>query len=127
MDPQAAGYAAKRQFGNATLLQERSHEVIGFRLETVWQDLRFAIRQLRKNAGFASTAIVILTLGIGASVAIFAFVDAALIKPLPYLNPTRLAGVFERVEIWEESAWKTYTAEIELNANAFAEKVGDAN
>jgi macrolide transport system ATP-binding/permease protein len=96
MDPEAAGYAAKRQFGNATLLQERSHEVIGFRLETVWQDLRFAIRQLRKNAGFASTAIVILTLGIGASVAIFAFVDAALLQPLPYRDPGRLVNLFER-------------------------------
>ena len=95
MDPEAAGYAAKRQFGNATLLQERSHEVIGFRLETVWQDLRFAIRQLRKNAGFASTAIVILTLGIGASVAIFAFVDAALLQPLPYRDPGRLVNLFE--------------------------------
>ena len=95
MDPEAAGYAAKRQFGNATLLQERSHEVIGFRLETVWQDLRFAIRQLRKNAGFALTAIVILTLGIGASVAIFAFVDAALLQPLPYRDPGRLVNLFE--------------------------------
>jgi hypothetical protein len=55
------------------------------------QDLRFALRQLRKNPGFAITAILILTLGIAASVAIFSFVDAALIKPLPYQNPTRLA------------------------------------
>jgi macrolide transport system ATP-binding/permease protein len=95
MEPEAARYAAKRQFGNATLLQEQSNEVIGFRLETVWQDLRFAIRQLRKNAGFALTAILILTLGIGASVAIFAFVDAALLQPLPYRDPGRLVNLFE--------------------------------
>src|ERR1700744_3097895 len=95
MEPEAARYAAKRQFGNATLLQEQSHEVIGFRLETVWQDLRFAIRQLRKNAGFALTAILILTLGIGASVAIFAFVDAALLQPLPYRDSGRLGNLVE--------------------------------
>jgi macrolide transport system ATP-binding/permease protein len=95
MAPEAAKYAAMRQFGNATRLKERSHEVVGFKVETVGQDLKFAVRQLRKNPGFAATAIVILALGIGASVAIFAFVDAALIKPLPYPNPTRLMAVNE--------------------------------
>jgi len=59
------------------------------------QDLRYAFRQLRKSPGFACTAILILTLGISASVAIFGFVDAALIKPLPYPNPTRLVDVTE--------------------------------
>ena len=59
------------------------------------QDLRFAWRQLRKNPGFAITATLILALGIGASAAIFAFVDAALIKPLPYRDAARLAAVYE--------------------------------
>ena len=54
------------------------------------QDLRYAFRQLRKGPGFACTAVLILTLGIGASVSIFGFVDAALIKPLPYKDPNRL-------------------------------------
>jgi macrolide transport system ATP-binding/permease protein len=67
-------------------------------LENTLQDFRFAIRQLRKNPGFTATAIFILALGMCASVAIFAFVDAALIKPLPYQNPGRLVGVFERIE-----------------------------
>ncbi len=95
MTAEAARTAAMRQFGNATRLRERSHEVVGFKLETVAQDFRFALRQLRKNPGFAVTAIVILALGIGASVAIFAFVDAALIKPLPYPEPGRLVAVNE--------------------------------
>src|SRR5882757_1918602 len=82
MTPEAARYAARRQFGNTTRLQEQSHEVVGFRAETVWQDLRFAIRQLRKNPGFAGTAVLVLALGIAASVSIFAFVDAALLRPL---------------------------------------------
>ena len=61
-----------------------------FSLEIMLQDVRFAVRQLRKNAGFAGTAILVLALGMAASVAIFAFVDAALLQPLPYKDPSRL-------------------------------------
>jgi macrolide transport system ATP-binding/permease protein len=61
------------------------------------QDLRYALRQLRKSPGFAGTAILVLTLGISASVSIFGFVDAALIKPLPYASPNRLVEVTESV------------------------------
>jgi len=61
------------------------------------QDLRYALRQLRKSPGFACTAMLVLTLGMCASVSIFAFVDAALIKPLPYPNPNRLVLVTESV------------------------------
>ena len=93
--PEAARYAAMRQFGNATLLRERSHEVMGFRAETVAQDLRFAVRQLRRNAGLAVAAILVLALGIGASTAIFHFVDALLIQPLPYANPNQLVDIDE--------------------------------
>jgi macrolide transport system ATP-binding/permease protein len=64
------------------------------------QDLRYALRQLRKSPGFACTAILILTLGMGASVAIFGFVDAALIKPLPYKDPNRLVDVTESVAMF---------------------------
>jgi predicted permease len=100
MTPEEARHAAMRQFGNATRLKEKSHEVVGFHAETVLQDLNFALRQLRRNPGFAVTAILILALGIGASVAIFAFVDAALIKPLPYPNPTRLVEVTESLALF---------------------------
>ena len=99
MPPRAARTMAARQFGNPEKLKESSHEVIGFRFETVAQDLRYALRQLRKNPGFAATATLILTLGIGASVAIFGFVDAALIKPLPYLDSSRLTMLFESIPL----------------------------
>lgn len=63
--------------------------------ENMAQDVRFAIRQLRKNLVFAFTAIVTLALGLCASVALFAFVDAALIKPVPFPAPARLVHVTE--------------------------------
>src|SRR5271168_4654071 len=64
------------------------------------QDLRFAFRQFKKSPGFTLTAILMLAVGIGASVAILAFVDAALIKPLPYANPARLADVTEKTTLF---------------------------
>jgi macrolide transport system ATP-binding/permease protein len=72
-------------------------------IENLLQDLRFAFRQLVKNPGFAVTAIVILTLGIAASAALFAFVDAALLKPLPYYQPQRLAAVYESAAAFAHS------------------------
>jgi len=100
MTLEEARLAAGREFGNATRLKEQSHEAVGFGFETVAQDLKFALRQLRKNPGFTATAVLILALGMGASVAIFAFVDAALIKPLPYPNPTRLMDVTESLALF---------------------------
>jgi predicted permease len=97
LSPEAAHYAAKRQFGNSARLKEESLDKVAFSFETALQDFRYAVRQLRNKPGFAATAILILALGIGASVAIFAFVDAALIKPLPYPNPNRLVDVTESV------------------------------
>ena len=69
-------------------------------LEHLLQDLRFAIRQLVKYPGFSLTAIIVLALGVGASVSIFAFVDAALIKPLPYRDPASLVHVTESVAMF---------------------------
>jgi predicted permease len=103
MTPEAARYAAIRQFGNATLLQERSRDVVAFRAETVAQDLRFALRQLLRSPGFAVTAILVLALGIGASTAIFGFVDAVLIQPLPYAQPNRLVDVDESETVFPRS------------------------
>jgi macrolide transport system ATP-binding/permease protein len=99
MTPEAARYAAARRFGNSTQLRERSSSLVSFRFETIAQDLRFTLRQLRKDPGFAATAVSILALGIASSVAIFAFVDAALIKPLAYKDPTRLSVLFESIPI----------------------------
>jgi macrolide transport system ATP-binding/permease protein len=87
---------AKVEFGNAQAARERFY----LRSRVEWldnlvRDIRFAFRQLLKNPGFSFAAIAVLALGIGACVAVFAFVDAALIKPLPYADPQRLVHVTE--------------------------------
>ena len=74
----------------------------------LFQDLQYAMRQLRQNIGFACTSIFVLGLGICASVAIFAFVDAALIKPLPYPNSDRLVEVTESAPMFPDGADLSY-------------------
>src|SRR5215469_12400171 len=96
VSPDEARYAARRAFGNTTLIKEQMHEAWGgASFERFWQDLRYAVRVLLKNRAFSATAILVLALGIGTSVAMFAFVDAAMIKPLPYADPQRLVRVTE--------------------------------
>jgi macrolide transport system ATP-binding/permease protein len=100
MNPDQARRNALLKLGGVESTKQayRDGNTIPF-LENLLQDLRFAIRQLRKNLGFTCTAVLMLALGICTSVAIFAFVDAALIKPLPYKNPERLVAVFESIPV----------------------------
>jgi hypothetical protein len=98
MTREQARRAARCEFGNVTLIEERSREVWQWpTLESILADLRYTFRQLSRAPGFTVTAIVVLALGIGASVAIFAFVDAALLEPLAYADPNRLMAVNESI------------------------------
>jgi macrolide transport system ATP-binding/permease protein len=90
-----ARYAALRAFGGVAQRKEECRDMRHVNLvDHGMQDLRFALRQLRKHRGFACTAVAVLSVGIAGSVAIFGFVDSALIKPLPYRDPSRLVTVF---------------------------------
>ena len=105
-------------------------------VENLLRDTRFAIRQLRKNPGFTSTAVLVLGLGMCASVAIFAFVDATLIKPLPYRDPARLVGIFETIPLCPQCPlsypdyldWKrlnkVFTAADAFEGNGFSLRTG---
>ncbi len=63
-------------------------------METVWQDLLFALRMMRKNLGFTTAAVLCLMLGIGATTGIFTVVNAVLLQPLPYTHSERLVRVY---------------------------------
>jgi len=62
-------------------------------LETIWQDTGYALRTMRKNPGFAATAVLVLALGIGGNAAMFTVIRAVLLKPLDYRDPDRLVQV----------------------------------
>jgi predicted permease len=94
MSAKAARVAAMRQFGNTARLKERSHEAIGFRFESVMQDLRYAARQLWMNPGFTVVITLTLALSIGANSAIFSVIDSVLLKALPYPEADWLMRVF---------------------------------
>src|SRR6202453_1574673 len=66
-------------------------------METVFHDLRYALKQLSKNAGFSVVVILTLALSIGANTAIFSVVDALLLRPLPYPEPQRLGSLMQRI------------------------------
>jgi hypothetical protein len=96
MSAAEARHDAQLRFGNSTLLKEAAREnEIMIWLETAMQDVRYALRGLRRSPGFAATAILSLGLGIGANTAIFSFVNALLLKHLPVPESARLVQFAE--------------------------------
>lgn len=93
---QEADRAARRAFGNSTLLHETSQEMWRWvQLERLWQDARYAFRLLARDRAFTAIVVIVLALGIGANAAIFSVVNTVLLRPLPYSDSDRL------VQIWE--------------------------
>src|SRR5882724_11212627 len=87
--------AARREFGNVTLVEEDSREVWRWpSIENLITDLRYGLRTLRKNLGFTAAAVITLALGIGANAAIFGLVDSAFLRGLPFREPERLVHIW---------------------------------
>jgi predicted permease len=92
-----ARYAAHQAFGNTTLIREQTHEAWGWaQFERLFQDLRYALRQLQRSPGFTSVCLITLALGIGANTAMFSVVQGVILAPLPFPQANRLVFLWEK-------------------------------
>jgi putative ABC transport system permease protein len=93
-DPEQARFAVRREFGNVDMVTEVTREMWGWvLLERLGRDMRFGLQSLWKHPGFAITAILIISLGVGANTAVFSVVNELLIRPLPYADAARIVDL----------------------------------
>jgi predicted permease len=104
MTAEDARYAARKKLGNSTLIREEIYRLNSVGLvETIWQDLRYAVRQLRRSPGFTAAAMLSLALGIGANTAIFSLIDQVILRRLPVRDPQQLVLLNWRGEFYGPS------------------------
>ena len=117
IEPAQASLEARRQFGNATLLQELCRDIWRFRGAELAQDIRFGLRVMLKNPGFFVVSILTLMLGIGANTAIFSVISAVLLRPLPFQNPERLVRIWPHGE--DDSISKSEFVDLKTQSRSF--------
>jgi predicted permease len=97
--PDEARYAALRAFGNPSVISEQTREVWSWdRLDTLLRDLRISIRTLARQPGFSAVAMLVIAVGIGATISLFTVVWSVLLKPLPFDRPDELVQLYETSE-----------------------------
>ncbi len=90
---------ARLQFGNPRVKREELDDLRRLAVvETLWSDLRSAVRGLRRSPAFTLASILTLGLGIGANTAVFSVMESVLLRPLPYRDPERLVGITYRYQ-----------------------------
>ena len=91
--PEARRSALVELGGAEQLKQAVRDERAGAGVERLWQDIRFGVRQLHRSPAFAVTGLLIITIGLGVTTAMYSIVEAVILKPLPFAEPDRLAAV----------------------------------
>jgi len=107
-DPRAAEAAARREFGNRTLVAETTREMWGWSsLERLWRDVCYALRGLRRSPGFTAVTLLLLALGIGANTAIFSLVNTLMLRRLPVEHPEQFVEPLHRFQ--DEPHFNTFS------------------
>jgi hypothetical protein len=94
--PEQARDAARKALGNATYNREASHDVwVEPAIESLWRDIPYALRSLRRTPSFTIAAVLALGLGTGSAAAVFSLLDGVVLRPLPYREPQQIVMLAE--------------------------------